>query len=163
MNAEIVGKRIKQSRERKRMTQEELGKALGMNKSTIQRYETGKISRIKLPVLQSIAEILSVNPNYLALKTNDPIDYDSIPEYQNIPDAESEYFGGDEEKAAEIRKYLNDMWQKEIEENAECRIEYDTDMNRIYKAKLEMPNDEWKRLMAILELTFGKYFKDDTL
>ena len=67
MNDELeIGRRIKKSREKADLTQEELGNALGLNKSTIQRYESGKVARIKLPVLEAIAIELGVNPEYLA-------------------------------------------------------------------------------------------------
>lgn len=73
MNREIeIGNRIRELREKAGLTQGELGLALGLNKSTIQRYESGKIARIKLPVLEAMAEKLNVNPEYLALKTDDP-------------------------------------------------------------------------------------------
>lgn len=72
MDAIEIGKRIKQRREELHLTQEDLGAPLGFNKSTIQRYETGKIRKIKLPVLESMAKILKVEPNWLALKTNKP-------------------------------------------------------------------------------------------
>lgn len=73
MNDNIeIGRRIKLAREEKGMTQEELGRILGLNKSSIQRYETGKIQKIKLPILENIAFILDVNPSWLALKTDDP-------------------------------------------------------------------------------------------
>lgn len=65
-----IGLRIKQRREQLNMTQEELGKKLGVNKSTIQRYECGKVATIKLPILDSLAIYLDVNPNWLALKTD---------------------------------------------------------------------------------------------
>lgn len=67
-----IGKRIRLCREEAGITQEELGQTLGLNKSTIQRYETGKIVKIKLPILQAMANTLNVNPNYLALKTDNP-------------------------------------------------------------------------------------------
>lgn len=67
----LIGRRIKECREEKGMTQEELGRKLGYNKSTIQRYETGLISSLKIPVLHAIASALDVNPDYLALKSND--------------------------------------------------------------------------------------------
>ena len=73
MNKEIeIGNRIKLCREKAGLTQEELGLSLGLNKSTIQRYEAGKITRIKLPVLEAIANELNINPEYLVLKTEDP-------------------------------------------------------------------------------------------
>ena len=65
-----IGRRIKQRREELGLTQDDLGKALWLNKSTIQRYETGKIASIKLTVLHAMAKILNVDPNWLALKTD---------------------------------------------------------------------------------------------
>ena len=67
-----IGKRIKMKREERGITQEELGKVLSLNKSTIQRYEAGKIEKIKLPVIQAMAQVLNVNPDWLVLKTDDP-------------------------------------------------------------------------------------------
>lgn len=67
-----IGTRIRQAREAKDMSQEELGTQLGLNKSTIQRYESGQVQRIKLPILENMAKILDVNPNWLILKSDDP-------------------------------------------------------------------------------------------
>lgn len=61
----MIGQRIKQRREEIGMTQAELGAALWLNKSTIQRYETGKITKIKVPVIHAIAKQLNVDPNWL--------------------------------------------------------------------------------------------------
>lgn len=70
-----IGARIKQARESKEMSQEELGTQLGLNKSSIQRYESGQVQRIKLPILENMAKILDVNPNWLILKSDDPKPY----------------------------------------------------------------------------------------
>lgn len=70
MKVHEIGKRIKQRREQLGMTQTELGNLLWLNKSTIQRYESGKISTIKLPVLHAMAKQLDVDPDWLALNTN---------------------------------------------------------------------------------------------
>lgn len=67
-----IGKRIKECRLLRDMTQDDLGKRLNFNKSTIQRYESGSIKKIKLPVLQAIAEALNVSPDYLALTSDEP-------------------------------------------------------------------------------------------
>lgn len=65
-----IGNRIEKSRKALGMTQEELASTLGLNKSTIQRYESGKIEKIKLPVIEAMANILGVRPEYLAAKSN---------------------------------------------------------------------------------------------
>lgn len=66
-----IGKRIKLRREELNLTQEDLGNVLFLNKSTIQRYENGKVERIKIPVLHAMAKALNVDPKWLALKTNE--------------------------------------------------------------------------------------------
>ena len=66
-----IGKRIKFRREQLGWTQEQLGKQLWLNKSTIQRYESGIVAKIKLPILLAMAKQLDVDPNWLALKTDE--------------------------------------------------------------------------------------------
>ena len=70
-----IGKRIRKRREELNMTQEELGAPLGCNKSTIQRYEAGKIAKIKLPIIEAMAKKLNVSPEWLALKSDDMGEY----------------------------------------------------------------------------------------
>lgn len=70
MDAKTIGNRIKLARKARNMTQEDVAKELGLNKSTIQRYETGNINAIKLPVIAAIARILQVNPAWLSGKTD---------------------------------------------------------------------------------------------
>lgn len=76
-NAEI-GQRIYTTRMRRGMTLDEVAAKVGVAKSTIQRYEKGTISKIKLPVLESIAAVLRVNPNWLIGNVDDP-SVDSLP------------------------------------------------------------------------------------
>jgi repressor LexA len=66
-----IGLRIKARREQLGLTQEELGNKLFLNKSTIARYEAGKISTIKKPFLHAAAKQLNVNPDWLNLDTDE--------------------------------------------------------------------------------------------
>lgn len=75
MNEHLIGNRIKERREELNITQEQLAMALGLNKSTVQRYETGQVKKIKIPILHSIAKFLDVNPDWLALKTDTQTEY----------------------------------------------------------------------------------------
>lgn len=90
-NNVTIGIRIKQAREEKGLTQEELANSLGLNKSTIQRYEAAIIEKIKLPVIESIAQILDVNPEWLSDKTDNRTSYidcsDSLSELMNKYDS----------------------------------------------------------------------------
>lgn len=64
-----IGKRIERARELSGLTMDELASRIGVAKSTIQRYEKGKIATIKLPVIDSIARELKVNPSWIIGKT----------------------------------------------------------------------------------------------
>lgn len=66
-----LGKRIKDARSSRALTIDELATAVGVNKSTISRYERGEIETPKLPVIEAIANVLSVNPSWLIGKSND--------------------------------------------------------------------------------------------
>ena len=67
-----IGNRINSARNQRGMTLDEIAKAVGVTKSTIQRYEKGTIPRIKLPVIESIARVLNVDPNWLIGNTDVP-------------------------------------------------------------------------------------------
>lgn len=62
---EAIGNRIKQRRQDLNLTLQEIASSVGVAVSTIQRYERGTISRYKLPVVESIAKTLQVNPLWL--------------------------------------------------------------------------------------------------
>ena len=63
-----IGERIKSKRQELGLTLEEVAGSVGVATSTIQRYEKGHFERLKLPVLEAIAETLGVNPAWLACK-----------------------------------------------------------------------------------------------
>lgn len=60
-----MGERIKALRIERDMTQEELAKKIGVQKSTIAKYETGRVSNLKRSTIQKIVEIFEVSPSYL--------------------------------------------------------------------------------------------------
>lgn len=97
-----IGKRIKQRREELCMTQKELGEALWLNKSTIQRYENGIITKIKIPVLHAMAKQLNVDPRWLALKTDNMGTYSESYELYNDEVEKS--------ISEEIKKYSNNVF-----------------------------------------------------
>lgn len=66
-----IGNRIKYARDLRNATLDDIAKKVGVTKSTIQRYETGKITTIKIPVVESIAIALNVNPSWIVGKSDD--------------------------------------------------------------------------------------------
>lgn len=75
-----IGQRIKETRLEQGLSLDEVAHKVGVAKSTIQRYESGAIGKIKLPVVESIAKGLKVNPAWLLCKTDD----------KTVPRAENE-------------------------------------------------------------------------
>ena len=60
-----IGDKIRNARIAKGMTQEELGKMLGVQKSAIAKYESGRIVNIKRSTLKKISDILGIRPSEL--------------------------------------------------------------------------------------------------
>ena len=57
--------RIKQRRKIMGLTQEQLGKKLGVKKSAIAKYENGRVENIKRSVIAEMAKVLDCSPCYL--------------------------------------------------------------------------------------------------
>ena len=70
MTYEETGKRIKARRKELNISAATLAEKLGLSKATIHRYENGDIKNIKMPVLESMADVLKVNPLWLIGKTD---------------------------------------------------------------------------------------------
>lgn len=80
MDLEILAARLKSARKLRKKTLEEVAAAVGLNKSTIQRYETCKIANPKMPILRAMADYLSVNPQWLAGEDDQMEPYDTTSE-----------------------------------------------------------------------------------
>lgn len=66
------GERIKQLRKEHCMTQEQLGKIIGVQKAAIQKYEKGTVQNIKRASLIKLAEVLDTTPEYILGWENAP-------------------------------------------------------------------------------------------
>ena len=60
-----MGAIIKQLRLQKGLTQEELGKVIGVQKSAIRKYESGMVQNIKRSSIKKLADFFGVSPSYL--------------------------------------------------------------------------------------------------
>lgn len=60
-----IGQKIRDARMAKGMTQEELGNIVGVQKSAIAKYETGRVVNIKRSTLQKITSALNIRPSEL--------------------------------------------------------------------------------------------------
>lgn len=60
-----TGERIKALRKSLGLTQEELGKRIGVQKAAINKYETGIVVNLKQSTIQALSKALHVSPVYL--------------------------------------------------------------------------------------------------
>lgn len=60
-----MGEIIKQLRLQKGITQEELGRVIGVQKSAIRKYESGMVENIKRSSIKKLADYFGVSPSFL--------------------------------------------------------------------------------------------------
>ena len=65
-----VGSLIKEARIAKGLTQEELGKLVGVQKSAIAKYENGRVVNINRSTLQKLATALGLKGSDLIIQSN---------------------------------------------------------------------------------------------
>lgn len=71
LDLQLLGARMKSARRLRKRTLDDVADAIGVNKSTIQRYEVGRIAHPKFPVIKAVAEYLDVSPRWLTGETED--------------------------------------------------------------------------------------------
>lgn len=67
-----MGDIIRKLRIEKGVTQEELGKVIGVQKSAIRKYESGAVENLKKSSIQALANYFGVTPTYLMGWSDDP-------------------------------------------------------------------------------------------
>lgn len=65
INIMEMGEIIKQLRLQKGITQEELGRVIGVQKSAIRKYESGMVENIKRSSIKKLADYFGVSPSFL--------------------------------------------------------------------------------------------------
>lgn len=66
-----IGDKIRIARQRKGMTQEQLGEILGVQRSSIAKYENGRVINIKRSMLKKISDVLDINPSELIIEPSE--------------------------------------------------------------------------------------------
>ena len=114
----IVSARMKQRREALGLTLDEIALEIGLAKSTIQRYENGKIQRLKLPVIEAIANVLSVDPSWLIGKSENPeIVSNSLIVHSSLSPDEAQLLEDYRDASEEIRDSALEMLHRSAERN----------------------------------------------
>ena len=74
-----TGEKIKILRVKKGMSQEELGKKVGVQKAAINKYEKGIVVNLKMSTIAKLADALDVTPVYLMGIGEEQLPADAIP------------------------------------------------------------------------------------
>lgn len=80
-----MGERIKQLRIANGLTQEELGKYIGVQKAAIRKYEKGEVKNMKRSSIQILSNLFKVSPSYLMCLEDENSSTLNKEEYTNIP------------------------------------------------------------------------------
>lgn len=81
-----MGERLKILRKEKGVTQEEVGKVIGVSKVTIMKYEKGMVENLKRNSIAKLAEYFNVRPTYLMCMEDEEVEnkITLLPLYGNI-------------------------------------------------------------------------------
>lgn len=83
-----MGDRIHWTRKRRGLTLEQVGKACGVSKSTVRKWEIGFIESMRADKVQKLADVLGTTIDYLLDGTPDPTLYknvEALPNFYQVP------------------------------------------------------------------------------
>ena len=115
-----IGKKIKRLRKERGMTQEELGREIGVQKAAINKYETGIVVNLKHDTIEKLARVLDVHPAWLV---DESADFPPLPSSSSmIRQINHQYFGEtvDTPQTPEARILANGIDQLSPEQRAQA-------------------------------------------
>lgn len=79
-----IGEKIRAARIAKGLTQEELGEILGVQKSAVAKYESGRVVNIKRSTLKKISDALGIRPSELFFEEEKPTENGGLSSNQRL-------------------------------------------------------------------------------
>ena len=116
-----IGTRIKELRTLSGLSQEELGRRVGVQRAAINKYEKGTVTNIPIQTIEQMAMIFDVSPTYIVGWGNEGND---LAVETKIVQGVDKLFGKDALEMLEMFVELNDQGKKRV-------LEYTLDVNRI--------------------------------
>lgn len=118
-----LGTRIKYLRSIMQMSQDELGRRVGVQRAAINKYEKGTVENIPLKTIEKMAEVFEVSPTYL-LGWNGEND-DPLSVEVKIIQAISKYYGAEVVDLVECYIEVNKEGKKRI-------LNFVSDIHKLY-------------------------------
>ncbi len=122
------GTRIKELRTLSGMSQEELGKRIGVQRAAINKYEKGTVENIPIKTIENIAVIFDVSPTYIVGWNDD--NSNPLAAEVKVIQGVKRFFGSDAVELLEVYTNLNNKGKKRV-------IQYLEDMGHLYSNKLD--------------------------
>lgn len=123
-----IGERLKRLRIEKGLTQEEVGKILGVTKGAVQKYETGQITNFRSDTIKKFSMLYGIAPVYFIFEDVEE-DYSST-NSENLRNMIILHFGERFVKFLDVLDTLNEDGRVKV-------IEYANDLNAIEKYRRE--------------------------
>ena len=121
--ATLMGQRIKELRTLADMSQEELGRRVGVQRAAINKYEKGTVENIPIVTIEKIARVFDVSPQYIVGWNGD--ESNPLSAEVKIIQGVKKIFGPEALEILEIYMSLNNIGKKRI-------YIYSVDMEKIY-------------------------------
>ena len=117
------GARIKYLRQLTNMSQEELGRRVGVQRAAINKYEKGTVENIPIKTIEKIADVFDVSPTYIVGWNGDSGNQLSVE--VKLLQGVKRYYGTDVVEIIEQYVHLNSIGKKRV-------LQYIEDMSVIY-------------------------------
>ena len=116
------GTRIKELRLLANMSQEELGRRVGVQRAAINKYEKGSVTNIPIATIEKIATVFDVSPTYIVGWNGE--NENPLAAEVKVLQGVTRYYGVEAVDLLELFLALNHSGQRRL-------LQYAVDMNRI--------------------------------
>ena len=121
-----IGERIKYLRQLADMSQDELGKRVGVQRAAINKYEKGSVTNIPIATIEKIAKVFDVSPTYIV--GWDDRDSNPLSAEVKVLQGVQRFYGKDTVELIESYVQLNSMGRKRV-------LQYADEINLIYTSQ----------------------------
>lgn len=114
------GARIKYLRLLADMSQEELGKRVGVQRAAINKYEKGSVTNIPISTIEKIANVFEVSPNYIVGWDN--VESNPLSAEVKVLQGIKQFYGKDAVELLECYTNLNTKGRQRVNQYAEDMV-----------------------------------------
>lgn len=119
------GAKIKYLRLLNKMSQEELGQRVGVQRAAINKYEKGSVINIPIATIEKIAQVFDVSPTYIV--GWDQTEVNTLSAEVKVLQGVKKFYGSEVVELIESYVYLDTIGKKRV-------FQYLEDMSRLYTA-----------------------------